>query len=126
MIAFVGQLPANDKQNMLEVVGPEAVRLRAIELQRMDPAVLDLAIDSVILDGREPDDLLAQIPCPIHLLAAQAALGGAMDGQDVERFAAHAPHATYAVLEGVGHGIHQERPDEFIRSLQQFMSTGLT
>ncbi len=120
MIAFVGQLPANDKQTMLEMAGAEAVRLRAVELQRMDPAVLDPAIDGVILDGREPDELLAQIRCPTHLLAAQAALGGAMDAQDVARFVAHAPHATYAVLEGVGHGMHEERPDAFTESLQRF------
>lgn len=123
MIAFVSQMPANDSQTMLEAAGAEAVRLRAIELQRMDPAVLDPAIAGVILGGYEPDDLLAQIRCPTHLLAAQAALGGVMDAQDVARFAAHAPHAAVAVLEDVGHGIHQERPEEFVRSLQQFVGT---
>jgi pimeloyl-ACP methyl ester carboxylesterase len=122
MIGFVSQMPVNDSQTMLEVAGADAVRLRAIELQRMDPTVLDPAIDGVILGGREPDALLTQIRCPIHLLAAQITLGGAMDAQDVERFAAHAPHATFAVLEDVGHGIHQERPEEFVRSLQQFAS----
>lgn len=126
MIGFVSQLPANDKQTMLKVAGAEAVRLRAIELQRMDPAILDPAIDGVILGSHEIDDLLTQIRCPIHLLAAQIALGGAMDAQDVARFAAHAPLATYAVLEGVGHGIHQERPDAFVESLQRFVATAST
>lgn len=121
MIGFVSQLPANDKQTMLEVAGAEAVRLRAIELQRMDPAVLDPAIDGVILGGQAPDDLLAQIGCPTHLLAAQDEFGGAMDAQDVARFTAHASLAAYAVLEGVGHGIHQERPTEFVQALQQFV-----
>lgn len=122
MIAFVGQLPANDKQTMLDAAGAEAVRARAIELQRMDPAVLDPAIDGVILGGREPDELLARVRCPIYLLAAQAAHGGAMDDEDVARFAAHAPNATTVVLEGVGHGIHQQRPDAFVESLRHFMA----
>ena len=122
MIPFVSQLPVNEKQTMLEAIGAEAVRARAIELQRMDPAILDPAIDGVLLAGCEPDDLLAQIRCPIHLLAAQVALGGAMDAQDVQRFVAHAPHATYAVLEGVGHGIHEERPAEYVQALRQFMA----
>lgn len=121
MIAFVGQTPANEKQTMLEAVGPELVRERAIELQRMDPAILDPAFDGVILGPHEPDDLLAQIRCPIHLLAAQAEWGGAMDGQDVQRFVSHAPHCTYAVLEGAGHGIHQERPNEYVAALRHFV-----
>ena len=44
-----------------------------------------------------------------------------MDAQDVARFAAHAPHATTAVLAGVGHGIHEERPDAFVEVLQRFV-----
>ena len=48
MIAFVGESHANEKQTTLEVIGPEAVRARAIELQRMDPAVFDPAIDGDI------------------------------------------------------------------------------
>lgn len=92
MVVFVSQLPINEKQTMLEAVGPEAVRLRAIELQRLDPTVLDPAIAGIILGDREPDDLLAQVRCPIHLLAAQAEFGGVMDAQDVQRFVFHAPH----------------------------------
>jgi pimeloyl-ACP methyl ester carboxylesterase len=123
MIRFVSQMPANDKQTMLEVAGAEAVRLRAIELQRMDPAILDPALDGVIQGSQEIDDQLLHIRCPIHLLAAQADFGGALDAQDVARFVVHAPHATREVLEGVGHGIHQERPDTFVKSLQDFMVT---
>ncbi len=122
MIAFVSQLPANEKQTMLEAAGAEAVRARAIELQRMDLAVLDPAIDGIILGQHDPDDLLAQVRCPIHLLAAQAEFGGAMDAQDVQRFAAHAPACTYAVLKGAGHGIHVERPAEYVQALQLFMT----
>jgi pimeloyl-ACP methyl ester carboxylesterase len=123
LISFVGQSPANEKQTILEVVGPDAVRLRAIELQRLDPAVLDPAIDGIILGQHDPDDLLAQVRCPIHLLVAQAELGGAMAAQDVHRFVAHAPACTYAVIEGAGHGIHEERPIEYVQALQQFMAT---
>lgn len=122
MIGFVSQLPANEKQTMLEVAGAEAVRLRAIELQRMDPAILDTAIDGTILGGREPDQLLAQIRCPIHLLAAQPELGGAMPTQDVQHFVVQVPHCSYAVLDGTGHGIHQERPDAFVESLTRFVA----
>ena len=121
MITFVGQTPANDKQTMLEAVGPEEVRRRAVELQRMDPAVLDPAIAGIILGAHEPDDLLAQVRCPLHLLAAQAARGGAMTTADVQRFAAHAPHGTQAVIDA-GHVIHRERPAEYVQAVQQFVA----
>lgn len=122
MVSFVGQLPANDSQTRLQVAGAEAARLCAVELQRLDPAVFDPAIDGAVLGGREPDELAAQIRCPTHLLAAQAEFGGVMDTQDVARFTAHAPHATAAVLAGVGHSIHQERPDAFVQALQRFVA----
>lgn len=122
LIPFVGQFPVNEKQTMLDVAGPEAVRERAIKLQHVDPAVLDPVIGGVILGTHDPDNLVAQIRCPVHLLAAQAEFGGAMTAQDVERFVSHAPHCTHAVLEGVGHGIHEERPDEYVQALQRFMA----
>ncbi len=121
MVAFVGQLPFNDKQTMLEAAGAEMVQLRAIELQQLDPEILSPAIDGVILGKHEPDDLLAKIRCPIHLLAADADLGGAMDAQDVQHFTTSALHCSYAVLKGTGHGIHEERPGDYLQAVQQFM-----
>lgn len=88
----------------------------------MDPAVLDPAIDGVILGGHEPDDLLAQVGCPLHLLAAQTEFGGAMDAQDVQRFVSHAPRCTHTAFEGAGHGSHEERPAEYLHALQQFIA----
>lgn len=126
LIPFVGQLPVNASQTMLDVAGSEGVRLRAIELQRLDPAILDPAIDGVILDSYEPDDLVAQVRCSIHLLAAQYELSMVMHTQDVARFVAHAPRCTYAVLDGVGHGIHEERPAEYVHALQQFMAARMS
>jgi pimeloyl-ACP methyl ester carboxylesterase len=121
MIAFVGQTPTNDKQTMLEAVGAEAVQRRAVELQRMDPTVLDPAIAGAMLGAYEPDDLLAQVRCPLQLLAAQAALGGAMTAADVQRFGDYAPHGTQAVIDA-GHGIHEERPAEYVQAVQQFVA----
>ena len=123
MIAVVSQLPANEKQTLLEAAGAEAVQARAIELQQMDPAVLDPAIAGVLLGQHEPDDLPAQVRCPIHLLAAQAEFGGATDVHNRQRFLANAPACSNARLEGTGHGIHEARPAEYVEALQQFMAS---
>ena len=63
LIAPVGQWPANPGQTLLEAAGPEAVRLKATELHRMDPSVLDVALDGVFLGPYEPDALLAGRTC---------------------------------------------------------------
>jgi pimeloyl-ACP methyl ester carboxylesterase len=122
LIPFVAQMPANATQSMLDVAGPEAVRMRAVELHRLDPAILDPAIDGILLGPYAPDDLVAQVRCPTHLLAAQYELSMVMDAQDVARFVADAPHCTFTVLEGVGHGIHAEQPEVYVAALREFIS----
>ncbi|MBM4028629.1 MAG: alpha/beta hydrolase [Planctomycetes bacterium] len=122
LVAFTGQFPVNEKQTMLEALGPEAVRLRASELQRMDPDTLDPAIDGVIWGGQEPDDLLARVRCPTDLLAAEVEYGGAMTPEDVQRCITAMPHCIHKVFERTGHGIHEERPQGYVHALQQFMA----
>lgn len=122
MIAYVGQSPVDGECTMLDVVGPGAVRERAVQLHQMDPAVLDPALEGILFGDDEPDDLLAQIRCPVHLLAAQFAMGGAMDARDVQRAVSKMPHCTYTVLERTGHDIHLERPWDYVNELKQFLS----
>jgi pimeloyl-ACP methyl ester carboxylesterase len=45
-----------------------------------------------------------------------------MNAQDVQRFVSHAPACTHAVLEGTGHGIHEERPAEYVQASQRFLA----
>jgi len=120
LIGPVGQWPANAQQTMLEVAGPEAVRLKATELHRMDPSVMDVALAGGFLGSYEPDALLAQLRCPVHLLAGEVPYGGAMSADDVQRFVAHVPHAAHTVFEGAGHMIHDDRPQEYLDNLKQF------
>jgi len=122
LIVPVGQWRANDQQTMLEAAGPEAVRLKATELHRMDPSVLDVVLAGDFLGSTESDALLARIQAPLHLIAGQIELGGAMSAHDVERFAAAAPRSTHDVIAGIGHMIHDERPNEFLSSLKQFIT----
>jgi pimeloyl-ACP methyl ester carboxylesterase len=122
LIVPVGQWPANAQQTMLEAAGPEAVRLKATELHRMDPKVIDVAVAGEFLGSYEPDALLAELRCPVHLLAGEAQYGGAMSAEDVQRFAAIVPHCSHTVYERTGHGIHEERPQEYLRALQQFIA----
>lgn len=122
LVEFVGESPANDDQTMLEMVGPEMVRERATQLHRLDPAVLEPALDGAILGPHRPDELLTQVRCPVRLLAGEYACGGAMDVQDVWRTVRGLSRCTHTVFLGVGHMVHQERPVEYTEALVQFVS----
>jgi pimeloyl-ACP methyl ester carboxylesterase len=118
MMAYVGQTPMDGEQTWLEMVGPEPVRARAIQLHQLDPVVLEPLLAGTVLNGAEPDRLLTQIRCPAHLLSALVAL----PLQDVERAVAHMPHCTHTVVENAGHDIHLDQPEAFIQKLMWFLT----
>ncbi|MCB0112181.1 MAG: alpha/beta hydrolase [Caldilineaceae bacterium] len=122
MIAYVGAFPVTEEHTMIEIAGPEIVRERAIQGHQMDPTTFDPFIEGVLLDGQDADDLLEKIRCPVHLMAGQMALGGALSPEDVQRAISKLSDCTYTVVEDVGHGIHQDRPEEYCQALQQFLS----
>ena len=122
LIPFVGQMPVNDEQTMIEATGPEMVQQRAVQLHQMDPTVLDVAIDGLLLGQYEVDELLTQVRCPAHLLAGQMEFGGAMDDQDVQRAIKRMPHCTHTVFPETGHMIHMEYAETYLQALLKFIS----
>lgn len=123
LIAYVGQTPVDEEQTWLDVAGPEAVRERAIQLHQVDPATLQPVLAGTLFGEDKPDDLLARIDCPVHLVAAQASLGSALTLSDVQRAVAQMPHCTHAFVENAGHDIHLDQPEAFLSQLQQFMAS---
>lgn len=122
MVAYVGQVSVDEDRTWLDVVGSEAVRERAIQLHQLDPATLEPTLAGRLLGSDEMDELLAQIRCPVHLIAAQTELGGALKLQNMQRAVAQMPHCTHAVIEGTGHDIHLDQPVAFMHQLKQFLS----
>ncbi len=116
----VGQQDAGDGRTLLEAGGPDVVHYRATQLDHLDPRALDAAIDGSVFDGFNPHNVLAQIRCPVHLLAGQAELGGAMTDADVDRLVHTVPDYTVTHLHDVGHGIHGEQPRAYLHELKQF------
>jgi len=113
----VGQMPVDAERTMAEVAGPAGVLQRALELQWMDPTLLDAGIEGRLLGGSDPDELLAQVRCPAHLLVGQTEFGSALSPQDVHRALSKLAYGTHTLFEGVGHSIHEERPDAYVRAL---------
>ena len=75
------------------------VRSRALQLQLFDPACLDDAIDGKVFASFDPTK---PITCPVTLLAANEAYGGAFLAGDDERLLAIAPQARDRALPGGG------------------------
>jgi pimeloyl-ACP methyl ester carboxylesterase len=122
LIMRVGQQFGDDSHTLLESAGPDAVHYRAMQLDHLDPRALDAAIDGSVFDNFDPDSVLRQIHCPVHLLAGQAGLGSALTLADVDRLVHTVPNCTATMMNDVGHGIHNEQPRAYLHELQQFLA----
>lgn len=122
MIAYVGQAHVDEAHTWLDMVGPEAVRERALQLHQMDPAILEPTLTGTLFDdGEDLDQLLAEIRCPAHLIAAQPELGSALEPKDIDRVMASVSGCTHTVIEGAGHDIHLDQPRAFLREIRPFL-----
>lgn len=123
LAAYVGRQPVSETATMLDAVGSDMVAERARQLQQLDPATLDPAIDGVILGGDDPDDLLRRVACPVRLLAGEREAGGALTAADVQRAVSLLPRCEYTIFKQVGHMIHQDRADAYRHALRQFVES---
>lgn len=130
MIKYVGEAPVDGTRTVLDVAGPDAVRDRAMQLHQMDPALIRPALAAVrpelgetLLGERRVDDLLRAVRCPVHVIAADYPLGGALPADHVHRAISMMPHASHTIVKGAGHDIHLDRPDVFVEQVVQFMDS---
>jgi pimeloyl-ACP methyl ester carboxylesterase len=109
-----------DGKPLLEVAGADVVRARAEALHRVDVGVLDALLDGTQFDGFAPDDDLARIECPLHVLSGEVSFGGTIGPQDLDRLKSLIPHLSYRVLPGLGHFIHHTAPTPYVEELRSF------
>jgi pimeloyl-ACP methyl ester carboxylesterase len=118
--------PVAEGVTLLDQVGEEGVQMRAWELHHFDVRALGQALAPDVVESvwgvPDPDAVLMEVQCPAHLVAGQYDLGGAMDEEDVRRAVAAIPGCTHTVLEGVGHVIHADRPQEYVSELDKFLT----
>jgi pimeloyl-ACP methyl ester carboxylesterase len=93
-----------------DVRDPAALRWHAECLARLDPEVLTPVIEGCWLDGYDPPAIAAATRCPLVLVQADPARGGALTDADAEAFAAAAPRCRIARMPGTGHALHREQP----------------
>ena len=86
----------------------------------MDLGVLESVLDGTQFEGFDPDEALAAIQSPVHLLAGEVALGGTIEQRDVERLASVIRCYTSRTLPGVGHLIHHMAPTDYVHEIRAF------
>jgi len=95
---------------------------RAEALLRMDPGVLEGAIDRSTL---APTDTASPVAVPVFVLAADDAMGSAFPTRHGERLMSTHPDVEIARVAGAGHGIHDEREHrgDYVDALARFLAT---
>lgn len=90
-------------------------------LAHTDPVYLDALLTRTgVAQGIDFDRAIQDIPCPILLLQADLARGGAMEEIDADLFRQNARRLEVVYFEGVGHGIHDERSTQVLELLDTF------
>ncbi len=90
-----------------------------------DPKFAEAFLDGSMAKDSDHASMLSKIKCPMLLMHAswyyheKFGLVGAMDGEDIEKIKSLVETLEYKYFD-CGHGIHQERPKEFIDTIIHF------
>jgi pimeloyl-ACP methyl ester carboxylesterase len=126
------------KDTPLEVPGkPEPVSARVLygenhpghlwmagNLRGNDPEMLNAVIEFDEMHAAyDYERLFPQISCPVLIIQANPALGGAISNEEVERALALLPDATVARLEKVGHELFWPEKAPALQAIEQFLDS---
>jgi pimeloyl-ACP methyl ester carboxylesterase len=115
-----GPFGPDPTRTMGEVMAEDALAARADALLRMDPGVLDAAIDRSTLADT---DTTSPVTVPVLIVAADDAMGPAFPTRHAERLAQTHPDVRVVRVAGAGHSIHdgREHRAEYAERLVRFL-----
>lgn len=97
------------RRTMAEVFGPEGVAMRARQIARFDPRVIDAIVQGELHEGFDIMAALCGITCPAVLIAGDEARNSALSADDVRRLSEETPLRIERIA-GEGHFIHETLP----------------
>ena len=74
-------------------------------------------------EGYDPETLLPAISCPVLILQADPAAGGALSDEEVEKGLRLLPRATHVRLEGIGHELHGLHAQRVLDAIGPFLES---
>jgi pimeloyl-ACP methyl ester carboxylesterase len=98
---------------------------QAMNLHRLDPGMLAAVRigRAVMREGYDPETLLPAISCPVLILQADPAAGGALSDEEVEKGLRLLPRATHVRLEGIGHELHGLHAQRVLDAIGPFLES---
>lgn len=102
--------PGGGTVRLGELRDADAIRWSATCLSHLDPRVLAPVIEGRWLEGYDPLAVARAIRCPVRLLQADPAAGGALADDECAAFAAAVADCCVERYPGIGHGIHWAEP----------------
>ena len=106
------------RTTVADILGAEGVRMRARQLARLDPNVLDALIAGDLHADFDIAAALSDLTCPAIILAGEVSRNSALSDDDVARIAALTPIAIERVR-GEGHFIHETLPEPCVAAIRR-------
>ncbi len=104
----------------------QAAGVRGEELIRVDPAIFTAVLESDLVPMNEEQTFLASISVPTLFIVADPEAGGILGYPGGTAAAEIIPSCRLVNIPGVGHYVHRERPDEFIKMVEEFFAAAAT
>lgn len=98
-------------------------RDRARSLSLLDPEVYTPSIEGMNAGSYDTDSILGGIRAPVLLVQGNPQLGCALADDEAARATRLIENCTHVQLRDVGHGVHRERPVEFMRVVTDFLES---
>jgi pimeloyl-ACP methyl ester carboxylesterase len=100
-----------------------AIGIRTLTLSQMDPGVLSAILENRGKEGYGLEARLRRIACPVLLQQGNVELGAAVDDARVARARSLLANCTFEHFADAGHGIHNQEPFAFCRSVRRFLGS---
>ncbi len=110
-------LPPERQQNLPDMVS---------RLQQVDPDVIKMSYNSMLMDQFDIDACLRQIQCPTLLLQANPQTGGALLDEDATAVLTQLSNGHHRFVPHSGHAIHVDQPQLFVDEVKSFLETAVS
>lgn len=119
-----------DDEALLAAIAAEAPEsdavqtlVRARTLRLLDPELIAAYMSADAFAGYDPARLVQSLACPTLVLAADPAVFARLEAGAAAAMAAVNPNVTTKTIAGAGHGIHTDRPAEFVTAVTAFLAS---
>ncbi len=104
----------------IETMGAEKIRQRLDSIGRMRPKALEDGLAGSL--KWDTDQVLARLTRPVTVMTGDPALGAVMTPEEVSRMRGIAPQTRGVLADGVGHLIHDQRPDAWLAAVNGWIA----